>query len=124
MSRILIVEDNDDNYLLISEILSDYAITLVRAANGKEFFSIISQSKNFDLVLMDLLLPDYDGIELTKHLINNNIHIPIVFISAYTQRCEEIFELGVDYFLEKPVMCELFLSVVSKYVELKDKDIA
>lgn len=118
MSNILVVEDNDINYLLIEEILLDYDIKVVRASDGKEFYSIISKSKKFDLVLMDLMLPDTDGIELTKYLLNNNIRIPVVFISAYTERCEEIYDLGIDYFLQKPVMSQLFLSIVSKYIEL------
>jgi two-component system sensor histidine kinase BarA len=121
MDRILVVEDNDANYLLIEEILSAYDISLVRAVDGKSFHSIISKSKSFSLVLMDLMLPDTDGIELTKFLINNNIRIPVVFISAYTERCEEIYELGVDYFLQKPVMTQLFKSVISKYVSIEVK---
>jgi len=122
MNQILIVEDNEENYLLLEEILSDYNITLVHAADGKEFYSIIAKSKKFDLVLMDLMLPDTDGIVLTKYLINNNIRIPVVFISAYTGRCEEIYELGVEYFLNKPFMTELFLSVVRKFVPLENKN--
>jgi CheY-like chemotaxis protein len=118
MNRILIVEDNDLNFYLIEEILSKYDITLVRAANGKEFYSIISKTKSFNLVLMDLMLPDTDGIELSKYLINNHIQIPIVFISAYSERCDEIFELGIEYFLTKPIMSELFLSVISKFISL------
>lgn len=121
MDRILVVEDNDANYLLIEEILSAYDITLVRAVDGKSFYSIIAKSKSFNLVLMDLMLPDTDGIVLTKYLIHNNIKIPIVFISAYTERCEEIYELGVDYFLQKPVMSQLFKSVVGKYVSMEVK---
>ena len=70
---------------------------------------------------MDLMLPDTDGIELAKHLIINQIFIPIVFISAYTERCEEIFDLGVEYFLSKPLMTELFLSVISKFIVLEAK---
>lgn len=118
MNNVLIVEDNDDNYLLISEILSDYNVSLKRAADGKEFYAILSKNKDFNLVLMDLMLPDTDGIELTKYLINNKIKIPTVFISAYSERCEEIFDLGVDYFLQKPVMTDLFLSVMRKYITL------
>ena len=40
MIKIFVVEDNDDNYLIIEELLSDYQLELVRAANGKEFYSI------------------------------------------------------------------------------------
>jgi len=118
MNRILIVEDNDLNFYLIEEILSKYDITLIRASNGKEFYAIIEKTRSFNLVLMDLMLPDTDGIELSKYLINNNIQIPIVFISAYSERCDEIFELGIEYFLTKPIMNELFLSVISKFISL------
>jgi len=121
MIKILVVEDNDINFLLIEELLLKYKVSLVRAASGKEFFSIISTTKDFHLVLMDLILPDNDGVELAKYLIHNNIRIPIVFISAYSERCEEIYELGVDYFLQKPVMSELFFSVIRKYIALKLK---
>jgi CheY-like chemotaxis protein len=121
MNKILIVEDNNENYMLIEEILEDFNISLVRAANGKEFHSIISKSVQFDLILMDLMLPDTDGIILTKYIINNKIKIPIVFISAYTERCEEIFELGVEYFINKPVVIQLFLKIIEKFVALEAK---
>ena len=118
MSKILVVEDIFENYILVEEILSEFDITLTRAADGKQFYKIIDESRDFDLILMDLMLPDTDGIELTKYLINHHIHIPIVFISAYTARCEEIFDLGVDYFISKPINQELFLSVLRKYIPI------
>lgn len=118
MSKILVVEDILANYILIEEILSEFNITLTRAADGKGFYSIINESKDFDLVLMDLMLPDTDGIALTKYLLNHHIDIPIVFISAYNERCEEIFDLGIDYFISKPINEELFLSVLRKYIAI------
>ena len=120
MKKILIVEDDDPNFMLVEELLSDYNVDIVRAADGQEFYSIINQSRNFDLVLMDLMLPDTDGIALTKYLLDHNINIPIVFISAYTERCEEIFELGIEYFISKPIMTELFFSILKRFVELQD----
>ncbi len=122
MDRILVVEDNDINYLVLEEILSDYQFDLYRAADGREFHEIIRKTKEFDLVLMDLMLPDTDGIELSKYLINNDIKIPIVFISAYTERCEEIFDLGIEYFISKPIYKELFFSILSKFVGLHKKE--
>jgi len=121
MKKILVVEDNDINFMVLEEILSDYEFTLCRAADGKEFYETIRESVDFDLVLMDLMLPDTDGIELTKYLLNQNIKIPVVFISAYTERCEEIFDLGIEYFITKPIIKELFFSILSKFVELIDK---
>jgi CheY-like chemotaxis protein len=118
MTRILVVEDNDENFYLIETILSQYDIALVRASTGKEFYSILSNTKEFNLILMDLMLPDTNGVELSKYIIGNYIPIPIVFISAYSERCDEIFALGIEYFLTKPIMRELFLSVIGKFVPL------
>jgi CheY-like chemotaxis protein len=123
MKKILVVEDENINYMVLTEILSFYNLSLIRASNGKEFYEILNKSKNFDLVLMDLMLPDTDGVILTKYLINNNIQIPVVFISAYTERCEEIFELGVEYFISKPINTELFFSIVSKFIPLVRKQV-
>ena len=122
MKRILVVEDNNMNYLLIEQLLSKFDLTLERAANGKEFYSIIDNSRDFNLILMDLMLPDTDGIELTKYLLNNKIDIPIIFISAYTERCEEIFDLGIEYFISKPINTELFISILGKFVDLQAKE--
>jgi CheY-like chemotaxis protein len=119
MKRILIVEDNHDNFYILKEILSDYHVSITRASDGNEFYSIINESRNFDLILMDLMLPDTDGIELTKYLISKEITIPIVFISAYTERCEEIFELGIEYFISKPIVTELFFSIIKKFIDIK-----
>ena len=122
MAKLLIVEDNDINYLLLEEILSECDLVLVRAADGKEFYKIIEKSTDFNLVLMDLMLPDTDGIELSKFILQSEIKVPIVFISAYTERCEEIYELGIEYFISKPIHKELFFSILSKFVELKKKN--
>jgi CheY-like chemotaxis protein len=122
MRRILIVEDNLVNFFVLQEMLNEYELELVRAEDGQQFYGIIKESHDFDVILMDLMLPDTDGIELTKHLIDNHIKIPVVFISAYTERCEEIFDLGVEYFISKPVYKELFLSILKKFVALSKNE--
>jgi CheY-like chemotaxis protein len=122
MGKILIVEDNDINYLMLEEYLSEFELNLTRASHGKEFYEIINESEDFDLVLMDIMLPDTDGIILTKYLLDNSIKIPVVFISAYTERCEEIYDLGVEYFISKPIYKELFFSILKKFVDLNKKE--
>jgi len=64
------------------------------------------------------MLPDTDGIELTKFLINEQYKSPVIFISAYTEKCEEIYDLGIEYFINKPVMPEILISIVRKFIEL------
>ncbi len=119
-NKILIVEDNDTNYMLLEDILSEYNLELTRAADGEEFYSIVQKyPPKFDLILMDLMLPDTNGIELTKYMINKKSRIPIVFISAYTERCEEVFDLGIEYFISKPIVTELFISILNKFIVLE-----
>jgi CheY-like chemotaxis protein len=122
MKKIFAIEDNNTNYTLVEEILSDFDVEMTRAANGKQFYDIMKKPGNrFDVILMDLMLPDTDGIILSKYLINERIKTPIIFISAYTEKCEEVYDLGIEYFISKPVMPEILLSVVRKYVSLEEK---
>lgn len=124
MDKILIVEDNPINYMVLHELLTDYEFELYWAKDGAEFFELIDEPRIYNLILMDLMLPDTDGIELTKFCIDRRIKVPIVFISAYTERCEEVYDLGIEYFLTKPIYKELFFSVIAKYVEVKKKALA
>ena len=121
MKRILTIEDNSTNYFLVEEILSEFKVELVWAKNGKEFYEKVKRPAKYDLILMDLMLPDTDGIELTKFLINEKYKTPVVFISAYTEKCEEIYDLGIEYFINKPIVYELFISIVNKYINLEKK---
>jgi CheY-like chemotaxis protein len=118
MKKIFVIEDNDLNYLLVEEILADYNVEVIRARDGKEFYSKIQRPVDFDLILMDLMLPDTNGIALTKFLIRENFNIPIIFLSASTGKFKEISELGIKSFIEKPVVEEVFISNIRKYLEL------
>jgi CheY-like chemotaxis protein len=119
MKKIFAIEDNETNFILLKEILSEYNVELSWAKDGKEFYTKIKRPAFFDLILMDLMLPDTNGIELTKFLIDKEYKIPVIFISAYTEKCEEIFDLGIEYFISKPIVPELFISIIKKYINLE-----
>jgi CheY-like chemotaxis protein len=118
MRKIFVIEDNDLNYLLVEEILSDYNVELIRARDGEEFYSKIKQPVNFDLILMDMMLPDTNGIILTKFLIRENYNIPIIFMSASIEKYKDISDLGVKNFIPKPFIEEEFIFNLRKYVEI------
>lgn len=119
MKKILIIEDNDLNYLLVEEILSDYNVEIIRARDGKEFYSKIKRPVDYDLILMDMMLPDTNGIALTKFLIRENYDIPIIFMSASTDKYKEISDLGIKNFIAKPFYQEVFIGNIRKYIELE-----
>jgi len=66
---------------------------------------------------LDIGLPDISGIELSKHVIDKNLKIPIIICSAYTDKFEEIFDLGIKYFINKPINSELLFGYMKKYID-------
>ena len=103
--RLLVAEDNVFNQQVASEILSDCGALVRTANNGREALELI-QHEAFDLVLMDLQMPEVDGLEATRQ-IRRHTHLngmPVVAMTANAseedrQRCREV---GMDDFLSKP----------------------
>jgi len=108
---ILLVEDNDDLRTLIAEMLGQY-YRVKEVANGREALHSI-EDESPDLIITDVMMPELDGIELSRHLKNNmeTSHIPIVILTAKTGAENQIEGLhsGADIYLEKPVNKQVLL---------------
>jgi len=118
--EILIVEDNEDNSLLVDKILKYYGFTTKIVDHGKD--AIDYCEKNLpDLILMDLSLPDIDGIEVSRLLRKNPRFkkVPIIALTAHTlQGLEEIAqEAGLNDFLAKPFLPNDLINLVKKYLK-------
>ncbi len=104
--KILIVDDNDDNRYTLSEFLKREGFTnLETAENGKIGLDKLNDN-NFDLVLLDLKMPEMDGIEALRNIkSNDNLrHIPVIMISAADEieNVTQCIEIGAEGFLTKP----------------------
>lgn len=123
MKRILIVEDDDS----ISDLQKDYLemnnYIVEISANGKEALNLI-KTQNFDLVILDIMLPEMDGFEILKNLETEKL-IPIILVSAKKEEFDKVkgFRLGADDYMTKPFSpSELVARVtahISKYEKLK-----
>jgi len=117
--HILIVEDNEDNCVLIEKILNYYGYKTSIAPTGKAALELCSLSKP-DLILMDLSLPDIDGIELTNILRSSYgfQKIPIVALTAHALPALycNTQEMGLDDILTKPFLPPDLLSIVKKHL--------
>jgi two-component system cell cycle response regulator DivK len=106
MTKILCVEDNDDNLFLLHRRLTRAGFEVKVAANGKEG---VEWAKTLlpDLIVMDLNLPGLDGWEATRRLKNEpeTKHIPIIVLTALTAKKsrEEAFAAGCDDYATKPI---------------------
>lgn len=116
LSKILIVEDNTVNQLVMKKMLKNTGIEIDIADNGKIGFEKVLQNK-YDLVFMDLLMPEMDGYEATREIRNFNKDIPIVALTADVMKGVEAKtkEAGMNNYLTKPVKKDELLKILSLY---------
>ncbi len=113
---ILVAEDEDSNYELVRIVLQK-RYRLLRAKNGIEAVTL-SEDEHPNLILMDIRMPDMNGLDATRIIKEVNHDIPIVALSAYAfeENIREAKEAGCNEFLAKPFRVEDLLDVVGKYV--------
>jgi CheY-like chemotaxis protein len=109
-ARILVVEDEVINQKIISNILKsdDYEVEI--APDGIVALMQIAKER-FDLILSDIAMPNFDGYQLLDYMKQNNIEIPVVFISGYTSEEDEIkgLRMGAVEYIKKPIEKDLLL---------------
>lgn len=121
--KVLVVEDDDVCYMLLSEILSSYPVKLVRAIDGQEAIDNFQNDKSaFDLVLMDIRLPKVNGYVATRQIKEINPSVPIVAVTAYahSQGIIDCFNSGCDEFIAKPFDIKRIVKVVENYLVFKN----
>lgn len=112
MNRVLIVDDDEDIAELISLILKKEKIESVIVNNPLEVKKIVMKEK-FDLILLDIMMPELSGVELCAK-IRDDVRCPIVFLTAKNELVDKIvgYEVGADDYLTKPFdNTELLLKV-------------
>jgi CheY-like chemotaxis protein len=116
MKKVLIVEDNNSNYILMTYILKKY-YQFERAKNGQEAVEKVEKD-SFDIVLMDIKMPVMDGLEATKAIKAIRPELPIVALTAnaFDSDRQLAMDAGCDDFLSKPVSSELCLKTIKKFL--------
>ena len=117
---ILVAEDNDSNYLLVSALLKkDYDLT--RAADGVEAVEMY-RCGHFDMILMDIRMPRMTGLEATQEIRKTDPDIPIVAVTAYAfeSNREEILRAGCNRVVTKPINKAKLTEVLDQYLAQTD----
>lgn len=114
---ILIVEDNDSNYLFLAATLRKSGVDLTWVKNGEEAIALFSEGVHFDLVLMDVQLSGVDGYHVTQFIRNKYPELPIIAQTAYAMigEKEKSFAAGCNDYLPKPIRPQMLLETISKY---------
>ena len=122
MDKILIVDDENDIAELISDILEDEGYETVIANDGNTAISMIKE-EDFDLILLDVMMPDISGTEVCA-TIRNLTSSPIIFVTAKTNLTSKLvgFEVGADDYITKPFINEELVARVKAHLR-RDKRI-
>lgn len=103
MQRVLVVDDEPAIVTLLTYNLETANYEVVTATNGVDALKY-ARGQHFDAILLDLMLPQMDGVEVTRQLRQDKIATPIIMITAKTDEFDKVFglELGADDYITKP----------------------
>ncbi|MDO8895150.1 PAS domain S-box protein [Nitrosomonas sp.] len=127
-AHILITEDNEVNQLLISDLLTNLGVTVNLAKNGVECLDLLrtSESHPFDLIFMDIQMPEMDGLEATQQ-IRQDLHLtdmPIIALTANTKEHDqqEFMKAGMNAFLPKPFNPDQLNQILDRFLKKNNND--
>ena len=125
MIKILIVDDNQNNRMLIRALVEDYCedndkmVLISEATNGLEA-SLLAEDDRFGLIFMDIMMPQMDGIEATQRIRSFDSKAMIVAVSAVDdgERQKQILSCGAEDYISKPINADIFLARLGNYFSL------
>ena len=119
-ARVLLVDDNATNRKVASQILMKAGCEVLMASSGQEAINVLQKDAKFDLVLMDIQMPEMDGMETSRRLKALNLASlpPIVAMTAYAMKedRERFLAAGMDDYLAKPIRAQQIIAMVSRWV--------
>ena len=124
-SKILLAEDNLLNQEIAQELLTDEGFKVTIANNGKEAVNLVND-ENFDVVLMDMQMPEMDGLEATMKIretfASDTLPILAMTANAGEEDRERCLKAGMDAHITKPIDPEVLMSELCKWIAQKDVD--
>ena len=124
--HVLLAEDNDLNAEIAVSLLEEQGMIVTRAADGKSVLAQFCHTApgTFDLILMDIMMPEMNGYETTKAIRNlpdrpDGKKIPVIAMTAnaFAEDVQAALDAGMDDHMAKPVDMEILTSVITKYIE-------
>jgi two-component system cell cycle response regulator DivK len=119
-TKILYIEDNLENRILIRRILQAEGYVVLEAESAAQAIAIV-QRQRLDLILMDINMPDIDGYTLTTHLKAKPglRHVPIIALTANVMKGdrERTLEAGCDGYIQKPIDVDALPRQVKQFLE-------
>ncbi|MBP7174824.1 MAG: response regulator transcription factor [Thermoclostridium sp.] len=122
MVKILIVDDDKEIALLISDTLTDEGYECLIASTGESTFRLIKSNPDISLILLDIMLPDIDGLQICRQ-IRNTVSCPILFVTAKNRTYDTLLglEMGADDYISKPFVAEELVARVKAHLRREQR---
>jgi CheY-like chemotaxis protein len=118
--RVLIVDDDIRNIFALTSVLERYNMQIMSAETGRDAIQILQDTPDVDVVLMDIMMPEFDGLDTTRAIreIPHLKELPIIAVTAKAMKGdrEKCIEAGAWDYLSKPVNPEQMLSVLRAWI--------
>src|ERR1700710_2555356 len=113
---VLVADDAPVNLLIITQVLTDAGATVYTANNGKQVLQKLEE-QGFDIILMDLQMPELDGFETTRAIrvcSSNYCNIPIIAVTSETAQIEidKSVEAGMNDYITKPFISQIIIKKI------------
>lgn len=122
---LLVVDDNATNRKVASEILRKSGCEVITADSGQKAINLVKASmldKPFDIIFMDIQMPEMDGVETTQHLRDLNVSLPpIIAMTAYAMKedRDRFMANGMNDYVPKPIRAEILVRKVAEWINRK-----
>ena len=115
----LVIEDNEDNMVLITRFLKKFGYKVLMAETGRQGVDAALQN-NPDFIILDIQLPDFDGVEVVRRIreSESGLNIPVIAMTSFAMSGdrEKLLAAGCNGYIEKPVDPERVLSQIRKVI--------
>jgi signal transduction histidine kinase/ActR/RegA family two-component response regulator/HAMP domain-containing protein len=121
--KILVVDDDIRNIFAVGSVLKANGMEVTHAENGKQALDILEKNHDIDLILMDTMMPEMDGLEAIHFIRENPLYhnVPIISLTAKAMKGdrEKCLEAGASDYITKPVNEETLLSAIYEWAMMK-----
>ncbi len=124
MSKVLIVDDEVNILKSLKELLEDYNLDVITLSEPTKLFNVLN-TEDIDVILLDLLMPEVNGIDVLREVRKQFPLVPVIIISGHgtIQSTVECIKIGAFDFLEKPISIEALISSVTNALRLRELEI-
>lgn len=113
MNKVLVIEDDPEIVDLLEIHLKDLSCELIKSYTGEEGLTYVKGTP-FDLVILDVMLPGIDGMEVCRRIRSEQINVPVLMLTAKSEEIDKVLglEIGADDYLTKPFSIREFIARV------------